>query len=165
MARGGIFPGFHRVSVIDTARTTVAAVLAMLLARMLKLPEFYWAPISTIVIIQSTIPPRTLAWQRFVGTAMGALLGVALATFFPSALFPATALVYALGIILCGLFAFMFRIGGAYRFAAITLSIILLIPRSRAPWIVGWHRFLEVSLGVAVALVMTTLWPLKRGLD
>jgi uncharacterized membrane protein YgaE (UPF0421/DUF939 family) len=158
MARGGVFSGFHRAAVVDTARTTLAAVLAMLLARMLKLPEFYWAPISTIVIIQSTIPPRTLAWQRFVGTAMGAILGVALATFFPT-----NALVYALGIILCGLLAFSFRIGGAYRFAAITLSIVLLIPRSRAPWIVGWHRFLEVSLGVAVALVMTTLWPIKRG--
>jgi uncharacterized membrane protein YgaE (UPF0421/DUF939 family) len=157
MARGGIFSGFHRVALLDTARTTVAAVLAMLLARMLKLPEFYWAPISTIVIIQSTIPPRTLAWQRFVGTAMGAILGVALATFLPT-----NTLVYALGIILCGLIAFIFRIGGAYRFAAITLSIVLLIPRSRAPWIVGWHRFLEVSLGVAVALVMTTLWPIKR---
>jgi uncharacterized membrane protein YgaE (UPF0421/DUF939 family) len=141
----------------DTARTTLAAVLAMLLARMLRLPEFYWAPISTIVIIQSTIPPRTLAWQRFVGTALGALLGVALATFFP-----ATVMVYALGIILCGLLAFIFRVGGAYRFAAITLSIILLIPRALAPWIVGWHRFLEVSLGVAVALVVTRLWPLKK---
>jgi uncharacterized membrane protein YgaE (UPF0421/DUF939 family) len=129
----------------------------MLLARMLRLPEFYWAPISTIVVIQSTIPPRTLAWQRFVGTALGALLGVALATFFP-----ATVMVYALGIILCGLLAFIFRVGGAYRFAAITLSIILLIPRALAPWIVGWHRFLEVSLGVAVALVVTRLWPLKK---
>jgi uncharacterized membrane protein YccC len=88
---------------------------------------------------------------------LGALLGVALATFFP-----ATVTVYALGIILCGLLAFIFRVGGAYRFAAITLSIILLIPRALAPWIVGWHRFLEVSLGVAVALVVTTLWPLKK---
>jgi uncharacterized membrane protein YgaE (UPF0421/DUF939 family) len=111
----------------------------MLLARLLKMPEFYWAPISTIVIIQSTIPPHTLGWQRFVGTALGALLGAALATFFP-----ANAIVYA------------------YRFAAITLSIILLIPRARAPWIVGWHRFLEVSLGVAVALVVTMIWPLEK---
>jgi uncharacterized membrane protein YgaE (UPF0421/DUF939 family) len=29
----------------------------------------------------------------------------------------------------------------------------------RGPWIVGWHRFLEVSLGIAVALVVTTVWP------
>ena len=51
----------------DAVRTTVAAVLALLLARLLKLPEYYWAPISAIVIIQSTIDPKTLAWQRFAG--------------------------------------------------------------------------------------------------
>jgi uncharacterized membrane protein YgaE (UPF0421/DUF939 family) len=129
----------------------------MLLARLLKMPEYYWAPISTIVIVQSTIPPRTLGWQRFVGTALGAVLGVALATFFhPSAL------VYGLGILACGVLAWLLRVGAAYRFAAIALSIILLIPRARAPWITGWHRFLEVSLGIAVALVVTTVWPLTK---
>jgi uncharacterized membrane protein YgaE (UPF0421/DUF939 family) len=121
------------------------------------MPEYYWAPISTIVIIQSTIPPHKLGWQRFVGTAIGAILGVALATFFHP-----TALVYGLGILLCGVFAWAFRVSGAYRFAAITLSIVLLIPRTRAAWLVGWHRFLEVSLGIAVALVVTTLWPAPR---
>jgi len=149
--------GVNRESFLDSLRTAFAAVTAMLLARLLKMPEYYWAPISTIVIIQSTIPPRTLAWHRFVGTAMGAVLGATLATFFP-----ATAIVYGVGIILCGAIAFLLRIGGAYRFAAITLSIILLIPRGRAPWIVGWHRFLEVSLGVGVALVVTMLWPLTK---
>jgi uncharacterized membrane protein YgaE (UPF0421/DUF939 family) len=137
----------------------------MLLARLLKMPEYYWAPISTIVIIQSTIPPRTLGWQRFVGTALGAVLGaalgavvgVAMATFFHP-----TTLVYGLGILLCGVLAFLLRVGGAYRFAGITLSIILLIPRGRDPWIVGWHRFLEVSLGIAVALVVTMVWPLAK---
>jgi len=54
----GIF--ISRESIWDSLRTAVAAVAAMLLARLLKLPEYYWAPISTIVIIQSTIPPRTL---------------------------------------------------------------------------------------------------------
>jgi uncharacterized membrane protein YgaE (UPF0421/DUF939 family) len=129
----------------------------MLLARLLKMPEYYWAPISTIVIIQSTIPPRTLAWQRFVGTALGAVLGAALATFFH-----ATTIVYLLGLLLCGVLSFLLNLGGAYRFAAITLSIILLIPRAAAPWVVSWHRFLEVSLGVAVALVTATVWPLTK---
>ena len=86
----GIF--ISRESILDSLRTAVAAVAAMLLARLLKLPEYYWAPISTIVIIQSTTPPRTLGWQRFVGTALGAVMGAALATFFrPSAV------VYGLG--------------------------------------------------------------------
>jgi len=156
MARG-FFSGVNRDSVLDSVRTAIAAVTAMLVARLLKLPEYYWAPISAIVIIQSTIPPRTLGWQRFVGTALGAVLGVALATFLrPSAV------VYGLGILLCGVLAWLLRVGGAYRFAAITLSIILLIPRARAPWITGWHRFLEVSLGIAVALLVTTVWPLVK---
>ncbi len=154
MASKGIFSGVNRASVLDSVRTAFAAVAAMMLARLLKLPEYYWAPISAIVITQSTIPPRTLGWQRFVGTALGAVLGAALATFFrPSAV------VYGLGILLCGVLARLLRVGAAYRFAGIALSIVLLIPRSRAPWIVGWYRFLEVSLGIAVALVVTTLWP------
>jgi uncharacterized membrane protein YgaE (UPF0421/DUF939 family) len=154
MASGGIFSGVSRNSVLDSVRTAFAAVAALLLARLLKMPEYYWAPISTIVIIQSTIPPLTLGWQRFVGTALGAVLGAAMATFFrPSAV------VYAVGILLCGVLAWLLRVGGAYRFAAVTLSIILLIPRTRAPWITGWHRFLEVSLGIGVALVVTMVWP------
>ena len=109
------------------------------------------------VVIQSTIPPLTLGWQRFVGTAFGAVVGAAIATFFhPSAA------IYAVGIVLCGLLAHSLRVGGAYRFAAITLSIVLLIPRVRGPWVTAWHRFLEVSLGIAVALLVTVVWPLKR---
>ncbi len=157
MAIGRILLRVCRDSLQDSVRTTVAAVAALLLARLLKLPEYYWAPISTIVVVQSTIPPLTLGWQRFVGTALGAVLGAAVATFFRP-----TAVVYAVGILLCGLLAWCLRVGGAYRFAAITLSIILLIPRARAPWITGWHRFLEVSLGIAVALVVTTVWPLAK---
>ena len=157
MASRRIFAGVNRVSVLDSVRTTFAAVAALLLARLLKMPESYWAPISTIVIIQSTIPPLTLGWQRFVGTALGAVLGAALATFFSP-----SAWVYALGILLCGVFAWLLHVEGAYRFAGITLSIIFLIPHTRAPWIVGWHRFLEVSLGIAVALLVTTFWPLAK---
>jgi uncharacterized membrane protein YgaE (UPF0421/DUF939 family) len=157
MASRRIFAGVNRVSVLDSVRTTFAAVAALLLARLLKMPESYWAPISTIVIIQSTIPPLTLGWQRFVGTALGAALGAALATFFSP-----SAWVYALGILLCGVFAWLLHVEGAYRFAGITLSIIFLIPHTRAPWIVGWHRFLEVSLGIAVALVVTTAWPMAK---
>jgi uncharacterized membrane protein YgaE (UPF0421/DUF939 family) len=141
-------------TLLDAARTTVAAVVSMLLARTLKLPEYYWAPISAIVIIQSTIDPRTLAWQRFAGTALGAVLGALVATLFPS-----SALVYAAAIFLCGVLCALLRFRGAYRFAAITLSIILLIAHTRPAWIVASHRFVEVSVGIAVALVLSELWP------
>ncbi|MGA7302125.1 MAG: FUSC family protein, partial [Candidatus Sulfotelmatobacter sp.] len=64
--------GIGRAILINAARATLAAVASMLLSQSLKLPEFYWAPISAIVVILSTVNPRTIAWQRFVGTALGA---------------------------------------------------------------------------------------------
>ena len=143
-----------RDTLLDALRTTLAAVVSMLLARALKLPDYYWAPISAIVIIESTIDPRTVSWQRFAGTALGAALGAVIAT-----LFPANALVYAVAIFLCGLLCALLRFRGAYRFAAITLSIILLIAHQRPAWIVSWHRFVEVSLGIAVALALAEVWP------
>ena len=135
-------------------RTAVASVASMLLARTLKMPEFYWAPISTIVILLSTINPLTLAWQRFAGTALGAFLGALIATYFP-----ANWIVYGAGIFVCGFLSSIMRVGSAYRFAAIALSIVLLITHSRPPWIVATHRFIEVSLGIAVALLVTVIWP------
>ena len=85
--------GITRAVLINSLRTTMAAVVSVLLARMLKLPEFYWAPISAIVILLSTINPLTLAWQRFVGTALGVALGALLATFLGQSW-----IVYGLGI-------------------------------------------------------------------
>jgi uncharacterized membrane protein YccC len=47
----------------------------------------------------------------------------------------------------------------AYRYAGVTLGIIVLIPRSNAAWIVALHRFVEVSVGILVALAVTAVWP------
>jgi uncharacterized membrane protein YgaE (UPF0421/DUF939 family) len=47
----------------------------------------------------------------------------------------------------------------AYRYASITLAIILLIPRSAAAWIIALHRFFEVSVGIIVALAVVAVWP------
>ena len=147
--------GLDRAAVNHSVRTAVAALASMLLARTLKLPEFYWAPISTIVILLSTVSPRALAWQRFAGTAVGAVLGALIASFFRP-----TWLVYSIGIFVCGILSAILRLHSAYRFAGITLTIILLISHERSPWIVATHRFVEVSLGIAVGLLVTIIWPL-----
>jgi uncharacterized membrane protein YgaE (UPF0421/DUF939 family) len=143
-----------RVTLISSVRVTVAAVLSMLLARLLRLPEFYWAPISAIVILLSVANPLTAAWQRFAGTALGASLAALMATF----LHP-TWIIYGSGIFLCGMLCALLRIDGAYRFAAITMSIVLLIGHAASPWAVALHRFIEVSLGIAVALLVAEVWP------
>src|SRR3954467_9981632 len=147
--------GLTRTAFLTSARTALAAVASLLLAGSLKLPEFYWAPISTIVILLSTIDPLTLAWQRFVGTAVGAALGALIATHFTASWW-----VYGLGIFVCGSLSAMLRLHSAYRFAAIALTIVLLVAHGRPPWTLALHRFIEVSLGIAVALAVTLVWRL-----
>jgi uncharacterized membrane protein YgaE (UPF0421/DUF939 family) len=154
MAKSATRFGLDQETLIISARAAIATVLSLLLARnVLRLPEFYWAPISTIVIVLSTINPLALAWQRFVGTALGAVLGALIATFFH-----ANWIVYGAGIFVCGILSALLRLGSAYRFAAIALTIVLLVAHERAPWIVATHRFVEVSLGIAVALLVTAVW-------
>ena len=148
--------GMEVHALVDSARTAVATLVSLLLARALKFPEYYWAPISTIVILQSAVQPIQGAWQRFVGTALGAALGAAIATYVGR-----TAIVYAIGIFVCGILAAASRSWSAYRVAAITFSIVVLISRGPA-WVFAWHRFLEVSLGIAVALITLLVSQPKR---
>src|SRR5437868_3384322 len=59
-----------------------------------------------------------------------------------------------------GLLPIAFRLEKtAYRYASITLAIIVLIPRSAPAWIIALHRFLEVSVGIIVAIAVVALWP------
>lgn len=84
---------FTRQDVIHAARTTVAAVVSLWVARLFKLPESYWAAITTLVVMQSTLGAAfTVSWQRFAGTAIGAAAGALFATYFGS-----NAAVFALG--------------------------------------------------------------------
>ena len=146
--------GFSRESLIHSLRAAVAAVVSLLVARGLKQPEFYWAPISTIVILLAPSDPMSLGWQRFVGTALGAVLGALIASYFEP-----NWIVYGIGIFVCGVLSAILRLQTAYRFAAITLSIVLLVSHEHRPWIVATHRFVEVSLGIAIALLTALAWP------
>ena len=47
-----------------------------------------------------------------------------------------------------------------YNQPPITLTIVVLVAHTRPPWVVAYHRFVEVSLGIAVALMVTKIWHL-----
>lgn len=139
-----------------SARTAVAAAASMLMARLLRLPQVYWAPITTLVITQSSFGSAlAVSWHRFIGTAIGAAVGAILASYFR----PHT-LVFGASVFLLGLFCSGVRADrSAYRFGGVTLTIVLLVPRTEPAWRIAFHRFAEVSIGIAVALAMTVVWP------
>jgi uncharacterized membrane protein YgaE (UPF0421/DUF939 family) len=69
-------------------------------------------------------------------------------------------IVFVLAIFFIGLVSLTFRLEKtAYRYASVTLAIIVLIPRTNPAWIVALHRFIEVSVGIIVALIVVALWP------
>jgi uncharacterized membrane protein YccC len=142
-------------SVIHSIRTAIAATISLAVARLFGLPEAYWAAIATLVVMQSTLGATLLiSVERIAATALGALAGAVLANYFTGNLLAFAAAVFALGLLCAG-----FRMEKtAYRYASITLAIIVLIPRSNAAWIVALHRFFEVSVGIVVALAFAALW-------
>jgi len=141
---------------VHSARTAAAAVASLLLARLFRLPEAYWAPITTLAITQSSLGAALpVSWQRFVGTALGAIVGAIAASYFGLRMLVFAASVFVLGL----LSALVLRDRSAYRFGGVTLAIVLLIPRAGPAWQVALHRFAEVSIGIAVAPVLTVLWP------
>jgi uncharacterized membrane protein YgaE (UPF0421/DUF939 family) len=143
-------------SVIHSIRTAIAATISLAVARLFGLPEAYWAAIATLVVMQSTLGATLLiSVERVAATALGALAGALLATWFTQNPF-----VFATAVFVLGLLCAAFRMEkSAYRYASITLAIILLIPRSNAAWVIALHRFFEVSVGIVVALALAALWP------
>jgi uncharacterized membrane protein YgaE (UPF0421/DUF939 family) len=143
-------------SVIHSIRTAIAATVSLAVARLFGLPEAYWAAIATLVVMQSTLGATLLiSIERIAATALGALAGALLASYFTGNL-----LLFATAVFVLGLVCAAFRMEkSAYRYASVTLAIIVLIPRSNAAWIVALHRFVEVSVGILVALVPAAIWP------
>jgi uncharacterized membrane protein YgaE (UPF0421/DUF939 family) len=62
-------------------------------------------------------------------------------------------------IVLVGLLCVLLRVErSAFRYASITLAIVMLVPRSTSARLVALHRFLEVSIGIGVGLVLFAVW-------
>src|SRR5437588_11857534 len=141
-------------SITHAIRTAVAASVSVIIARLVQMPEAYWAAIATLVVMQSTLGATlTLSIERIVATAVGASVGALEANYFRANL-----VAYAVAIFFVGLLSFAFRLEKtAYRYASITLTIIVLIPRTNPAWIVGLHRFIEVSVGIIVALLVVAI--------
>ena len=135
--------------------TSVAATLAVFVARLIGMPEAYWAAMGTLLVMQSTLRATlTSSIQRIVATALGASVGAIEASYFGTNL-----IAFAVGLCLLGLLSFAFRMEkNAYHYAGSTLAIVALIPRANAPWIIAAHRFIELSIGVLVALAAVALW-------
>jgi uncharacterized membrane protein YccC len=143
------------LTIEHSARTAAAAVFSLFVARLFGLSESYWAAILTLVVMQSNLGATLpISAQRLVGTALGAGAGALAGTYYPG-----NALVFGACILVLGIVLVPFHLErNAYRYAGITLAIIMLVP-GHSGRIVALHRFFEVSVGIAVGLAFSAVWP------
>jgi len=143
-------------NLVHPAKMTVAAVLALLVAKAVGLPEIYWAPIAALIVVQSAYNAMIVtSWLLLVGTAFGACAGALLATQIGPGL-----IALALGVFGIGLLSVILRLDQRVNhFAAIALLIVLLIGPANEAWVRALHRFGEFSTGIIVGLIISALWP------
>ena len=142
--------------VLNSARTAAAAMASLIVARLFRLPEAYWAPITTLVVTQSSLGAAlSISGERFMGTVLGAAVGGIVASSFGPNMLAFAASVFILGL----LSAAANSNRNAYRFASVTLAVVQLIPRVGSPWQIALHRFAEVCIGLVVALILSVIWP------
>jgi uncharacterized membrane protein YccC len=99
-------PWLERGDLEHAARTAVAAGAPLLIARLLRMPEAYWAAIISLTVTQSALGATwTISKDRLVGCAVGATMGGLLATY----LGPNT-VVFSIGVFVMGMICAMLRI-------------------------------------------------------
>jgi len=135
--------------------TAVAVMLSLVSANMLSLEEYYWAPISTIIVMQSSLGQSwDVSKQRLIGTVIGALFAGVFNFVFPDV----NTLNFSLGIFLLGIICYVFKLTlSAYRLGGVTFSIILLMHHSEIAWRIGLDRFIEVAVGICAALIVSAV--------
>jgi uncharacterized membrane protein YgaE (UPF0421/DUF939 family) len=133
--------------------TAGAAWISYSSSSLIGLHEGFWAAISAIVVMQADFTAtETSARDRFTGTAIGGLIGCACALCWHGHLW-----IYAMAVGLTIFGCWLAKVGAAGRLAAVTVTVIVLIPQTEVIWKVALFRTLEVSWGVAVGVSIAWL--------
>jgi uncharacterized membrane protein YccC len=111
-----------------------------------------------MIVLQSNVGATVNAsLNRFAGTAIGAVLGGLCVMLWGQHVwaFGAAATLTVWSCLSLGL-------RDSSRLASATVALVMLTSSAGSPWVVALHRFLEVALGILVALLMTLLlWPAR----
>ncbi len=138
-------------------RVTVAALSALGLGWLLKLPMILWAVLTAVILTQMSVGKSVKATIDYVlGTLGGAIYAGLVAAFVPHLSDPALAVVLAIAIAPLALLA-----ATSARFAAAPSSaaIVVLAPTltHASSFASATDRVIEVALGGSVALVVSVL--------
>jgi uncharacterized membrane protein YccC len=132
-------------------RMTVAAILAFAAAWAFALPEGYWAVISAVVVMQSSLDGSLGAsLDRLMATVAGAMVGAACVSLRGFTPLPEV-LVLTLAV---GPTALLAALRPSFRVTPITAVIVLVGASPGVGLLTAFHRVMEITLA--------WLWPFRR---
>lgn len=101
--------------------TAVASIASYLIARLFGLPEAYWAPMSTLIVMKLTLSAALpIAVQYVAGTEVGAAVGAVADIYVHASVWT-----FGAAIILVGLLCVAFRVERS-AFARFDMQVLLL---------------------------------------
>lgn len=131
-------------------RASVAAGIAIALAQLLGLPHPLYAFLAAVIVTDlAPSQSRKLALHRIVATVVGAICGALL-----TLLLPAGPLAVGFSILVAMLACQLVQIPDAAKVAGFICGILVL-EHSAEPWLNAFARFVETTLGVVVALLVS----------
>lgn len=136
-------------------RAGVAAVASYGVAYGLNLPNGYWAVLTAVLVVQSTIGASlSVAVDRALGTVVGGVIGV-VAAILAGPSVGLTFLTLAVAVFATSTLAAR---SVSYKLAPVTVVIVLLSdPTHVDPWISGLHRVFEIGVGGVVGVLCALL--------
>ena len=138
---------------ISAFKAGLAATLCLWLGHLLGLTHSYWAAVSAIVVMGAdNAVTFTSCRDRLIGTAVGAFMG-----WLTFHLWHGHYLIYGAAVGLCIFLCSALEFDKAGRLAGVALTIVVLVENRAGPLDAAISRFLEVSLGIVVALAVTLL--------
>ena len=145
----------HRAKLHRAVRVAVAAAVAYELATRLDLPQGFWAVITAVIVMQSSVGGTLAASiDRMVGTVGGAVVGAAVAVVGSWTKMPEVLELVA-AIIPLSIAASVYQ---SMRIAPVTAAIMLLAsPSNVDPLVSAADRVFEIALGGVVGLAVAIL--------
>ncbi|MBE1493746.1 putative membrane protein YccC [Amycolatopsis lexingtonensis] len=153
LARALRVPGRERRVLVQSAKATLAATGAWLLATLvLRLPQPFLAPYAAVFLVESTVYRSLRGWVQQVGAvACGVLLAAVAGQLIPWQAVALAAVVFA------GLLAGSWqRFGESGVWVGVTGMLVVSYGTATEPVLLG-DRLLETALGAAIGVAVNTL--------
>ncbi|HEX3993137.1 MAG TPA: FUSC family protein [Acetobacteraceae bacterium] len=131
----------------------MAAFAAYLPTHVIGLHQGFWSAITAIAVTQARFrDTASTARKQFVGAAVGGVVGLVLLLGLGDHL-----LVYAVAVMVSIILCWALNVADCSQLAAITATIILLVPWSGSPEVTFFSRVSEVGWGVCVGVSIVWL--------